>query len=118
MRAGRAIKGGQEIGFPKLATTLEAALSGIQKQGEAQVGDKTVLDALRPKAAALRGDAIAGLPLHEAPRQALEADAGVRPPLPSDRKLGGPPGSLIGRLAAGTLGLLRSTGCASRRWRI
>ena len=44
-----------------LAAMSEAAYAGIQERGKAQLGDKTVLDALSPAAAALRAAAEAGV---------------------------------------------------------
>ncbi len=54
MRAGREAKGKHEIGLADLATMLAAAQIGIQERGKAQVGDKTVLDALAPTVTALQ----------------------------------------------------------------
>ena len=79
MRAGREAKGKHEIGLADLATMLAAAQTGIQERGKAQVGDKTVLDALAPTVTALQAAAAAGLPLPEALRRSLAA-AEVGPP--------------------------------------
>src|SRR5512134_2409189 len=54
MRAGREARGKHEIGLADVARMLEAAQLGIQERGKAQVGDKTVLDAIPPAAAALK----------------------------------------------------------------
>ncbi len=89
LRAGREVKGRQEIGLPEVAHMLEAALLGIQERGKAQVGDKTVLDALSPAAAAA-GEAVrAGAALMDGLRQALAAaEAGVKATVPLKSKIG------------------------------
>ena len=89
MRAGREVKGKAEIGVADLANMMEAAFAGIQERGKAQVGDKTVLDALAPAAQALRAAADAGVPLPEALRAALAAaEQGLRATIPLKSKVG------------------------------
>jgi dihydroxyacetone kinase len=83
MRAGREVKGKAEIGVADLANMMEAAFAGIQERGKAQVGDKTVLDALAPTAQALRAAADVGAPLPDALRAALAAaEKGLRATIP------------------------------------
>jgi len=53
MRMAKVAKGLDEIGIPELAEMLEAAVQGVQDRGKAHLGDKTMLDALVPAAAAL-----------------------------------------------------------------
>ena len=48
MGAGKAVLGKQEIGMQDLAVMGKNAVAGIQKMGKAEVGDKTMLDALIP----------------------------------------------------------------------
>ncbi len=89
LRAGREVKGRQEIGLAEVAHMLEAALHGIQDRGKAQVGDKTVLDALSPAAAVARAAANAGAPLLDGLRQALAAaEAGLASTIPMRAKIG------------------------------
>ncbi len=89
LRAGREVKGRQEIGLAGVAQMLEAALLGIQERGKAQMGDKTVLDALGPAAAAAREAAQAGTALLDGLRQALAAaEAGVKATIPLKSKIG------------------------------
>lgn len=89
MRAGREAKGKHEIGLADLAKMLEAAQVGIQERGKAQVGDKTVLDALAPTVAALKAAAEHGTPLPDALKQSLAAaDAGVKATIPLKSKMG------------------------------
>ena len=89
MRAGREVKGKQEIGLSDLAAMAGAAFTGIQERGKAQLGDKTVLDALAPAANALRSAAEAGLPLTEALQKGLAAaEEGLKSTIPMKSKIG------------------------------
>jgi dihydroxyacetone kinase-like protein len=89
MRAGREAKGKHEIGLADAAKMLEAAQSGIQERGKAQVGDKTVLDALAPTVAALKAAAEKGVPLPEALKQSLAAaETGLKGTIPMKSKMG------------------------------
>ena len=89
LRAGREAKGKHEIGLAEIATMLAAAQSGIQERGKAQVGDKTVLDALAPTVAALQAAAAQDTPLSEALRQSLAAaEAGLQATIPLKAKMG------------------------------
>jgi len=89
MRGGREAKGQHEIGLADVGRMLEAAQLGIQERGKAQVGDKTVLDALAPTVAALKAAAATGTPLVEALKQSLAAaEAGVKATIPMKSKMG------------------------------
>ncbi len=89
MRAGREVEGREELGLGDVAQMLEAALRGIQERGKAQLGDKTVLDALGPAAKAARNAAESGVPLVEGLRQALAAaEAGMKATIPLQSKIG------------------------------
>jgi dihydroxyacetone kinase-like protein len=52
LRASTALSGKEEISAEDAAETLEAALGGIKQRGKAEVGDKTIVDALEPAVAA------------------------------------------------------------------
>jgi len=54
LAAGRSSKGKTEVTLSEFADLMEAAVAGIQKRGKAQLGDKTLLDALIPTTVALR----------------------------------------------------------------
>ena len=54
MRGGKAVTGKTDLDGPALADFLEAAATGIQERGKAEVGDKTMLDAWDPAARAAR----------------------------------------------------------------
>ena len=54
MRAGRELRGLQEVGLAELAQAVEAALQGVRERGKAEVGHKTMLDAMAPAVEALK----------------------------------------------------------------
>lgn len=75
---GRYAQGKEELALAELGEMLQAAVSAIQKRGGAQLGDKTLLDALIPltetiKAKATKGEALK--PALEAAVDAAEAGA-------------------------------------------
>jgi phosphoenolpyruvate---glycerone phosphotransferase subunit DhaL len=53
MRAARVAKGKEEIGLAEVSEMVAEALQGVKERGKADVGDKTMLDALAPAAEAL-----------------------------------------------------------------
>ena len=73
MRAGKEAKGLNELTPPDLARLLNAADQGIQERGKAQVGDKTIVDALHPAAEAFNAALQAGRSLPEAAAAMLAA---------------------------------------------
>lgn len=73
MRAARAAKGIDAIGANEFAAMLSAAVEGVQERGKAQLGDKTMLDALIPAAEAATAAAKAGASLVETVGRAAEA---------------------------------------------
>ncbi len=73
MRAGKEAKGLNEFTPPDLARLLNAADQGIQERGKAQVGDKTIVDALHPAAEAFSSAVQAGAALPEAAAVMLAA---------------------------------------------
>ena len=89
LRAGAVAKGKTALTVADLAAMAEAAAAGIQTRGKAQVGDKTVLDALVPAATALRAAADQGTPLPTALAQALAAaEAGLAATIPLKAQVG------------------------------
>ena len=89
LRAGKEVKGKTEIGLADLAAMAAAASAGIQERGKAQLGDKTVLDALAPTVTALQTAAAQGTPLPAALAQALAAAAaGLAATIPLKAKVG------------------------------
>lgn len=89
MRAGKEAKGLSEIGAATLADMLDAADAGIQERGKAAPGDKTIIDALHPGAAAFRQAIEAGAGLAEAGQIFLDnARAGRDAVTPLQSKIG------------------------------
>jgi dihydroxyacetone kinase-like protein len=48
LRASKALSDKEEVSAEDVAEALEAALGGIKQRGKAEVGDKTIVDALEP----------------------------------------------------------------------
>jgi phosphoenolpyruvate---glycerone phosphotransferase subunit DhaL len=88
-RAGRALGEAPELDGTGLANALDAALAGVVELGAAESGDKTMVDALRPAAAALRAAVDRGAPLPEALEAAANAAAdGTRATVPMQARKG------------------------------
>ena len=73
IRAGRAVKGKDQIGPSEFAAMLQAATEGVEQRGKAHLGDKTMLDALIPASQALNKAANEGHPLPRCMDAALDA---------------------------------------------
>jgi phosphoenolpyruvate---glycerone phosphotransferase subunit DhaL len=54
LRASTALGSEEEVSADDAAGALEAALGGIKQRGKAEVGDKTIVDALQPAAEAAK----------------------------------------------------------------
>jgi dihydroxyacetone kinase len=63
MRAGKEVKGLDELSAENLSSMLNAAAQGMQERGKASLGDKTILDALIPAAEAFSEAVEEGAPL-------------------------------------------------------
>jgi dihydroxyacetone kinase-like protein len=88
-RAGRSLDEAAEIDGAQLAAALDAALAAIQELGAAELGDKTIVDALAPAVAALRTALGAGEPLVLAlEAAAAAADEGARATVPLQARKG------------------------------
>jgi dihydroxyacetone kinase-like protein len=88
-RAGRSLGDVAEIDGTQLAVAVEAALVAIKELGAAEVGDKTIVDALEPAVAALRGAVGAGRPLSRAVEAAAAAaEEGARATVPLQARKG------------------------------
>jgi len=65
LRASTALSDKEEVSAEDAAEALEAALGGIKQRGKAEVGDKTIVDALEPAAEAAKEaageDSVAGV---------------------------------------------------------
>ncbi|HBW12616.1 MAG TPA: dihydroxyacetone kinase subunit L [Proteiniclasticum sp.] len=60
MKAGEDIKGKNEITFPELVGFIDNGVKAIEARGKAVVGDKTMVDALRPAVDKLKDSVEAG----------------------------------------------------------
>jgi dihydroxyacetone kinase-like protein len=88
-RAGRSLGDAAEIDGARLAGALAAALAAIRELGAAEVGDKTIIDALAPAAAALENALGAGEPLARAVEAAAAAaEDGARATVPLQARKG------------------------------
>jgi dihydroxyacetone kinase-like protein len=88
-RAGRSLGDAPEIDGARLARALEAALAAIQELGAAEVGDKTIVDALQPAITALQTALGAGEPLARAlEAAAAAAEEGARATVPLQARKG------------------------------
>jgi dihydroxyacetone kinase-like protein len=57
LRAATALQGKDDVSAEDAAEALEAALGGVKQRGKAEVGDKTIVDALEPAVEAAKGAA-------------------------------------------------------------
>jgi len=73
MGMSEAVDEGQPVDAGLLATMFESGLASVQKQTKAQVGDKTMIDALVPGVKAMRKAADTGVDVVGALRQSAEA---------------------------------------------
>lgn len=89
LRAGTVALGKQELNTADMATVLRAGMSGIIDRGKAQVGDKTMVDALAPAVEAFGRAAQRGANMTEALRQAtVAAEQGMKDTIPLIAKKG------------------------------
>ena len=73
LRFGAAAGDAASLDGPTLAAAFRAGLDGVLARGKAQVGDKTMVDALTPAVEALEAAVAAGQPTSAALAAALEA---------------------------------------------
>ena len=97
---GRAAGGAEELTVAQWAAVLEAGVKGVQARGKAELGDKTMIDALRPAAEALRAAASSGLALADALQGAAgAAEQGMKATIPLVARKGR--ASYLGERSAG-----------------
>jgi phosphoenolpyruvate---glycerone phosphotransferase subunit DhaL len=88
-RAGRAVGSAEALDGTQLVEALTAGLAGVVELGAAEPGDKTMVDALAPAAAALRAAVERGAPLAEGLEAAANAAAdGARSTVPMQARKG------------------------------
>jgi phosphoenolpyruvate---glycerone phosphotransferase subunit DhaL len=73
MKAGQAAGIKKELTVADVAVMLEAAIMGVKARGKAELGEKTIVDALQPAAEAFRQAADDGHPLAECGARAAAA---------------------------------------------
>jgi dihydroxyacetone kinase-like protein len=79
LRAGATCAGKSELGPADVVALFQAGVEGLQQRGKAELGDKTMMDALIPAVDAMRGALEAGSGLTEIlDRGAAAAEAGAR----------------------------------------
>jgi len=89
MRAARVAKGLDEVDAGGVAEMLAAAAEGVKERGKADVGDKTLLDALVPASEAMAQAVDEGLSLAEGlARAAAAAEAGAEATIELKSKAG------------------------------
>ncbi|WP_307801839.1 dihydroxyacetone kinase subunit DhaL [Actinomadura violacea] len=88
-RAGKAFGDASEADAAAVGEALKAALDGIQELGQANEGDKTMIDALAPAAAAYRDALASGAGLAACARAAADAaEAGADATVPMQARKG------------------------------
>ncbi len=89
MDAGKAAAGKMELSDEDLARLLEAGLAGVVRIGRANLGDKTMVDALHPAVQALKAAVANGAGTAEAFRAMVEAASqGMTGTIPLQAKKG------------------------------
>ena len=74
IRRGRVLTAGKmELSLAEWTEALDAALSGVIMRGKAELGDKTMVDALTPAVAALKQSIPEGQPINKALELSAEA---------------------------------------------
>lgn len=89
MRAGAAVAGKYELDAQDLFTMLDEALKGVVMRGKAQLGDKTMVDAIAPAVEAMRQALQEGANLVTALEKATAAaEKGMKETIPMLAKKG------------------------------
>jgi dihydroxyacetone kinase-like protein len=73
LQVGMKTAGKMELNLTDWADALEAALNGVVMRGKAELGDKTMVDALTPAVAALKESIQENQPIHKALELSAEA---------------------------------------------
>jgi len=88
LRASTAVSGKEDLSAEDVAKAIEAAVGGVKQRGKAEVGDKTMVDALEPAAKAAK-EASSGKTAGEVFRAAADAAAeGAEATVPLTAKRG------------------------------
>ena len=97
---GKAAGGAEELTVARWAAVLKAGVEGVQARGKAELGDKTMIDALVPAAEALRDAASSGRSPADALQEAADAaEQGMKATIPLVARKGR--ASYLGERSAG-----------------
>lgn len=100
LRASMAVKGKQELTGEDMAALLQAGVDGVVQRGKANLGDKTMVDALSPAVDAFKQTISKGNSTVEAMQQAVAAaEEGMKKTIPLVAKKGR--ASYLGKRSAG-----------------
>lgn len=100
LRAGAACAGKSELAPADVVAMFQAGVEGLQQRGKAELGDKTMLDALIPAVDVMRGALQAGSGLTEIlDRGAAAAETGMRATIAMQARKGR--GSYLGERSVG-----------------
>ena len=89
LRAGMAVQGKQELSPTDMGDLLQAGLAGVVERGRAQLGDKTMVDALAPGVEAFREAVGAGDDTTTALQRTVAAvEQGIKDTIPMVAKKG------------------------------
>jgi dihydroxyacetone kinase-like protein len=89
LQMGTASAGREELDLAGWTEALETGVKGVQARGKAELGDKTMIDALDPAVEALRAAADEGADLGDALRRSADAAAeGMRATTPLEARRG------------------------------
>jgi len=100
LQAGMKTAGKMELSLEDWLAALEAAVNGVVMRGKAEVGDKTMIDALNPALEALKQASEENKPLAEALQESAEAGKkGMEATIPLVAKKGR--ASYLGERSAG-----------------
>jgi phosphoenolpyruvate---glycerone phosphotransferase subunit DhaL len=100
LKASTTLSGKEDLSPEDVAEAIEKALAGVKQRGKAEEGDKTMVDALSPAAAAAKEAASSGKSVGEVFRAAAEAAGeGAEATVPLTARRGR--ASYLGERAAG-----------------
>ena len=100
IQAGNTLSGKEEMTLADWAAALEAAINGVVKLGKAELGDKTMIDALTPAVEVLKEAASNGRSMEEALQQSAKAaEEGMKATIPLVARKGR--ASYLGERSAG-----------------
>lgn len=100
LRMGMTVNGKEALSAEDVLKMFEAALDGVKQRGKAQVGDKTMVDAITPAVEALRDALAAGDDLRTALEKATAAaEEGMKATIPMVARKGR--ASYLGERSAG-----------------